>query len=348
VPWRIVQKFALDERRIGVVLRTYQDVRIFFELTHTTTAYVVDIVLHSDTDVTIRSLPIFDQSRSQLRPIPHFKTLVEKALMPVAPSASTWNARDFVLPRQHLASALETIFAYANYYHMLSVVYKVVSVKPRNSADKVSIDFSPEPLSLRITNHADQYNFTMPAFKEVVMTVTGVEGTPAQAPPLNEAWRNSLTTFFATHVAAEPQNLFPMVAMTEMLMLPSTATRIFAQMIHCQQLGEPAFLLSLKHKSIVHSVDESRNKASVYFQVKMPQEPSKYTVHLELKYSIYPPKVEHFIPNGAAAPPLETNAAIQSLVARINQTLQQEQTMPVNVNPIQMPVDINPIPNLNQ
>jgi len=98
VPWRIVQKFALDERRIGVVLRTYQDVRIFFELTHTTTAYVVDIVLHSDTDVTIRSLPIFDQSRSQLRPIPHFKTLVEKALMPVAPSASTWNARDFVLP----------------------------------------------------------------------------------------------------------------------------------------------------------------------------------------------------------------------------------------------------------
>ena len=203
------------------------------------------------------------------------------------------------------------------------------------------------------------------------MTVTGVEGTQAQAPPLNEAWRNSLTTFFATHVAAEPQNLFPMVAMTEMLMLPSTATRIFAQMIHCQQLGEPAFLLSLKHKSIVHSVDESRNKASVYFQVtwhhgimilwhngimtckrclkvKMPQEPSKYTVHLELKYSIYPPKVEHFIPNGAAAPPLETNAAIQSLVARINQTLQQEQTMPVNVNPIQMPVDINPIPNLNQ
>ena len=30
---------------------------------------------------------------------------------------------------------------------------------------QVSIDFSPEPLSLRITNHADQYNFTMPAFK---------------------------------------------------------------------------------------------------------------------------------------------------------------------------------------
>ena len=49
------------------------------------------------------------------------------------------NARDFVLPRQHLASALETIFAYANYYHMLSVVYKVVSVKPRNSADKVRV-----------------------------------------------------------------------------------------------------------------------------------------------------------------------------------------------------------------
>ena len=44
------------------MLRTYQDVRIFFELTHTTTAYVVDIVLHSDTDVTIRSLPIFDQA----------------------------------------------------------------------------------------------------------------------------------------------------------------------------------------------------------------------------------------------------------------------------------------------